>query len=122
MRLDRLHAVLNTFWLAPITIVLPLGVWAFFFLMSPLGCNFAQARARIGSPIIVWLGSSAVFWAVIAAMFLNLVVALGRIRRTPLMTDPRRCVSCDYLLIGLCSPRCPECGTPFDAGLLGVGR
>jgi hypothetical protein len=28
--------------------------------------------------------------------------------------DPYRCQTCDYPLIGLPSPRCPECGTPFD--------
>lgn len=30
-----------------------------------------------------------------------------------------RCVTCEYLLIGLREARCPECGTGFDAGLLG---
>ena len=28
--------------------------------------------------------------------------------------DTNRCKKCDYLLIGLTEPRCPECGTPFD--------
>lgn len=34
-------------------------------------------------------------------------------RRFPRPRD--RCKTCDYRLIGLTTPRCPECGTPFDS-------
>jgi hypothetical protein len=33
-----------------------------------------------------------------------------------------RCPNCNYLLKGLSSPRCPECGTEFDPDQLGDGR
>jgi energy-converting hydrogenase Eha subunit E len=39
-------------------------------------------------------------------------------RYVPRRTDPWRCKECGYLLYGLTDPRCPECGTPFDPGLL----
>ncbi|MCG3136956.1 MAG: hypothetical protein HJJLKODD_00797 [Phycisphaerae bacterium] len=32
--------------------------------------------------------------------------------------DPRCCQHCGYLLAGLCTHRCPECGTEFDPELL----
>lgn len=32
----------------------------------------------------------------------------------PSELDPRRCRACNYPLIGLSEPRCPECGTRFD--------
>jgi len=44
-------------------------------------------------------------------------VGIGRLagmipRKTA--ADDARCAQCGYLLKGLESPRCPECGTPFD--------
>ncbi len=33
---------------------------------------------------------------------------------SPIDTDNARCWSCDYLLRGVQSPQCPECGRPFD--------
>jgi len=35
------------------------------------------------------------------------------------LQDDRRCTQCGYFLIGLTTPRCPECGTPFDPAKLG---
>lgn len=43
----------------------------------------------------------------------GLWVAIRRSRRR-IGSEPR-CPSCDYLLIGLSSGRCPECGNPFDS-------
>ena len=34
------------------------------------------------------------------------------------LQDDRQCVKCGYFLIGLQTPRCPECGTPFDPAKL----
>jgi hypothetical protein len=34
------------------------------------------------------------------------------------LQDDRRCKECGYFLIGLTTPRCPECGTPFDPAKL----
>lgn len=31
---------------------------------------------------------------------------------------PWQCRRCDYPLVGLSTPRCPECGTPFNPILL----
>lgn len=45
----------------------------------------------------------------------DLVLALRRARRRQ---EELRCGNCGYLLKGLRDPRCPECGTPFDPGLL----
>ena len=42
----------------------------------------------------------------------GLWLALGRRRRRP--TGEPRCAHCDYILIGLPSNRCPECGTLID--------
>ncbi|MBN1343713.1 MAG: hypothetical protein JXQ73_13580 [Phycisphaerae bacterium] len=39
-------------------------------------------------------------------------------RHVPRRSDPWRCAECGYLLFGLNEPRCPECGRPFDPGLL----
>jgi hypothetical protein len=33
-----------------------------------------------------------------------------------------RCVRCDYLLVKLTEPRCPECGLPFDPRQVDMGR
>ena len=35
------------------------------------------------------------------------------------LQDDRRCEECGYFLIGLTTPRCPECGQPFDPAKLG---
>ena len=34
------------------------------------------------------------------------------------LQDDRRCEECGYFLIGLTTPRCPECGQPFDPSKL----
>jgi hypothetical protein len=34
--------------------------------------------------------------------------------------DEPRCIGCDYVLRGLASQRCPECGRHFDLGVLGT--
>ncbi len=60
--------------------------------------------------------------------FMGLVFTVGSLplviavtRRVPRYTNPWRCAGCGYLLYGLREPRCPECGTPFDAALLEGG-
>lgn len=35
-------------------------------------------------------------------------------------SDAPQCRACGYILLGLTEPRCPECGYPFDSGLLAL--
>ena len=54
-----------------------------------------------------------------AAFLLALVALALRIREFYRPYEkPRCCVKCGCNLAGLRDPRCPECGTPFDANLL----
>ena len=39
-------------------------------------------------------------------------------RNAPQTRPPWECRQCGYLLFGLTSPRCPECGTSFDLRVL----
>jgi hypothetical protein len=63
----------------------------------------------------------------ILAAGLGLVVVAGALAYGAYRLRPRvrraqgKCVRCGYLLTGLSEPRCPECGTAFDAGDLEVG-
>ncbi len=51
-----------------------------------------------------------------ATGLLCVVIAKGTQRFChPRNPDPTRCRKCGYLLQGLPEPRCPECGTRFDA-------
>lgn len=43
-----------------------------------------------------------------------LVLLIVRVHKTTPRFAPNQCSKCGYLLIGLPTPRCPECGTPFD--------
>ncbi len=43
----------------------------------------------------------------------SLVWTLSIFRLKPPSRNPWECVKCGYLLVGLDSDRCPECGTPF---------
>lgn len=58
-----------------------------------------------------------------AAVMTTLLVTLGATAVQAALAvialqDDRRCEQCGYFLIGLTVPRCPECGTPFDASKL----
>ncbi len=50
-----------------------------------------------------------------AAMTLPAIISVAR--NVPIQ-DPRVCATCGYLLYALVTPRCPECGTEFNASLL----
>lgn len=45
-------------------------------------------------------------------------LAVARFRRHWALPDEPTCRRCGYILRGLTQPRCPECGTPFDAARL----
>jgi len=53
---------------------------------------------------------------VIAAIYLfsAFPAAIMAYLRVPSPYAPWQCQTCGYPLIGLPSPRCPECATPFD--------
>lgn len=46
-----------------------------------------------------------------AVLLIGLLLAVAR-KREALRAGEARCISCDYLLTGVASERCPECGTP----------
>jgi len=77
-----------------------------------------------------WLGSQTpprkvallALWSAIivgSALLCRFAALVGRRRAEELdaMRLPR-CAKCEYLLVGLTDPRCPECGETFDSALL----
>jgi hypothetical protein len=54
----------------------------------------------------------------LAYMVAFLPVAISAMSRTPQVDEWERCLQCGYLLYGLTTARCPECGRPFDPALL----
>ena len=65
------------------------------------------------APISVgWLLSFAILWAVPSLILCGVV---GYRRRWRPEYGPGKCAQCGYDLRGLVEPRCPECGTAFDA-------
>jgi hypothetical protein len=54
------------------------------------------------------------------AVFCFLLTGLFAILSNERTPEAHRCAQCDYLLVGLTEPRCPECGTPFDRDKLGA--
>ena len=50
------------------------------------------------------------------------LVAMHRHHLMDQKKDPTRCRNCNYLLIGLSEPRCPECGTRFGPELLASSK
>ncbi len=73
-------------------------------------------------------GSSG-YGPLIVGMGLQVLVPLGlaatliwferRIVRWLVPIPTHRCPRCDYSLIGVHDPRCPECGLPLDEGVIG---
>lgn len=80
-------------------VVVPTNVarWGFVELLSSAG---------------VVMGASLAGYLVVGGVSLALARWAGRVVAP---RDLNRCERCDYPLIGLPGPRCPECGTPFAA-------
>lgn len=56
------------------------------------------------------LGASLAGYLIVGGVALAFARWVGCVVARP---DPGRCAQCDYPLMGLPGPRCPECGTPF---------
>jgi hypothetical protein len=100
---------------------------AFLFAMIGYNCAFAAppTQQTTTSPIHAWFGASgewafvfAAIYAVLAAAMITLAVmsvrSIRRVRRQ-LPDAGAYCAKCGYSLRGLPEPRCPECGTAFEA-------
>ena len=65
------------------------------------------------APLIAAAGAA--FW--VAAGILHHAIRKARRRLAQeVLSDPRRCLACNYPLASLTSQVCPECGTPFGGG------
>lgn len=60
----------------------------------------------------VWWGLLIDILMAISAFGMSFMMAALGIR---IVARRGRCRACDYLLTGLTEPRCPDCGTAFDA-------
>jgi hypothetical protein len=117
-----------------------LGIGGYFsgrFAHRLLGKPHWLLKTALATPaaylILWWLGSTAIsdpksfremaryellvtfdFPLLLLCSWLCTLLGFRLARRAPQPGDEPRCEKCDYLLIGLSEPRCPECGTPFD--------
>ena len=69
---------------------------------------------------MVWAASA---WADNACPWTPLATCIWKVHRSIVRRHLQAkgiliCVKCGYNLKGQTEPRCPECGVPFDAGLL----
>jgi len=89
-------------------------VWFSGFLIDDPGSTLYGLWISMLAGVVIFVGS------VIEAMGLYRVGVLTILRkalfcgRPPPTLDEAGCRECGYLLIGLTTPRCPECGLPFD--------
>lgn len=83
---------------------LPLAPAVKEWLFSGLSPLLLMCPVLILSIVVAWLFRSRIRWA---------------LRRELAQAGVPICIECGYDLRGLSRPRCPECGEPFDATLLG---
>ena len=118
MSFQSFHAELMAFWLAPIAVLVPWILWGILFIINHTRSVLLRPPSWTISPIISFLGSGWWFFGLLLVTLANLLLAVHRLKRLVPSDGPPRCRQCDYLLIGLNEPRCPECGTAFDLSLL----
>ncbi len=80
------------------------------FLGQAANCSPTQRAEDWGFAITCIVG--VVFAGIVCRLLAAVSYAQGESRQRA----PGRCRKCGYRLFGLPEPRCPECGTPFDAG------
>jgi hypothetical protein len=109
---------LRALFLSPVTLILPIVLWSAVGSIDqvrhPSFGLISGKPAWVHSPLIAVLGSC--FWLPVFIVAGLTICYRAQRYVERLASDPPRCERCDYLLIGLPEPRCPECGEPFDAG------
>ncbi len=114
----------NLVFLAPLTVVLPILIWtAFAWLHAATRSSFqfygpAANPVWLLSPLVRVFGSP--LWLLVVPILVvrNVRRGFARIDDYIGASATPRCAHCDYLLLGLTVPRCPECGHAFDPALL----
>lgn len=66
----------------------------------------------------VWISLGIIGFVALPLILLGAVSAQAA-SAVVVLQDDRRCEQCGYFLIHLTSPRCPECGRPFDPAKMG---
>lgn len=120
----RWHAIIKALLLCPVVFLIPVLVWSVFaWLNCAADPNFqfwayAQKPSWLSSPIIAIIGSPVWVPAGFVLLIAHFVRALPKLNQFLADLPGPRCLHCDYLLLGLTVPRCPECGHAFDPALL----
>jgi hypothetical protein len=86
-----------------------IAICAFFFFLvweGQWGPSDAQRPFEIMSLVYTMALLPLTYWA---------------LKNSPRVASPWECRRCGYLLFGLTTPRCPECGEAFDPALLEQG-
>jgi len=107
-------------FLLSITLLGPITIWSIFSTFrSAHSWDFWDPRvatnlAWVDHPVFNVLGSPS--WAFVGMIYVAAVYVLGifRLKHVWLEYLKPRCANCGYLLQGLRSKECPECGTLFD--------
>ena len=88
-------------------------IWFGFWLVSdPASTCYGLWLSMVGATVIA-VGAFGEAKARIGRTSRRTVGALFTSRLKLFDVDGPRCKKCEYLLIGLTTPRCPECGQPF---------
>lgn len=85
------------------------------------GVGWAAAAGGLQADEDRWMAVVLVIATIATAtpLLLGGALAVQAARAVIVLQDDRRCEKCGYFLFRLVSPRCPECGTPFDPAKLG---
>ncbi len=117
----RREVIARIIMLCPLSVLIPFACWsalATLKLLAPLSFGLGTSKpAWVASTPVQLFGS---YWWVIAFVLCGLWVsrlAARRLNRFCIDFYPRICDSCEYLLLGLSNPRCPECGAPFEENI-----
>jgi hypothetical protein len=88
-----------------------LVVWGCHFIFGFFANLPVLLRAPLPGLLLAYALSFVILWA---APFVLLSIAVYVHNRYWPVYPPGHCAICGYNLWGLPSPRCPECGTPFE--------
>ena len=86
-------------------------------LASAIGTTAPSQSQAISKDPLVRIHHQAVLNVALAAVFLALAVVFliaARRAKRQAWVAAGCCPKCGYILTGLCEPRCPECGAPFE--------